>query len=96
MTLEEIEDWDGAVFFEAYETDMYYALIETVEPTAGMDGEFIFVNVEPGEHHRRVWGGENYGSIWRCWTSRPDKATREATPWERNSEPAPSAGKNRR
>lgn len=19
---------------------------------------------------------------WRCWTSRPDQATREATPWE--------------
>ena len=22
-----------------------------------------------------------YGSGWRCWTSRPDQATREATPW---------------
>ena len=23
----------------------------------------------------------NYGVKWRCWTSRPDQATREATPW---------------
>jgi hypothetical protein len=23
-----------------------------------------------------------YGKTWRCWTSRPDQATREATPWE--------------
>ena len=23
-----------------------------------------------------------YGKTWRCWTARPDQATREATPWE--------------
>lgn len=23
-----------------------------------------------------------YGKVWRCWTSRPDQAIREATPWE--------------
>ena len=23
----------------------------------------------------------DYGTKWRCWTSRPDQATREATPW---------------
>ena len=23
----------------------------------------------------------DYGKRWRCWTSRPDQATREATPW---------------
>ena len=54
IALEELEDWDGAVFFEAFETDMYYALIETVEPTAGMDGAYVFVNVVPGDHHRRI------------------------------------------
>ena len=26
---------------------------------------------------------EMYGKEVRCWTSRPDQATREATPWER-------------
>lgn len=28
----------------------------------------------------RATGG--YGDMWRCWTSRPDQATREAIPWE--------------
>ena len=81
MTLEELEDWDGAVFFELYETDMYYALIEDVELTAGMNGTYIFVNVEPGEHHRRAWDGKQYASIWRVWTSRPTDEVRRATPW---------------
>lgn len=85
MMLDELEDWDGAVFFEAFETDMYYALIETVEPTAGMDGEYVFVNVEPGKCYRRIWGGEHYGEIWRCWTSRPTDEQRRETPWPNES-----------
>ena len=24
---------------------------------------------------------DDYGIRWRCWTSRHDQATREATPW---------------
>ena len=82
MTLEELEDWDGAVFFEIYETDMYYALIEDIELTACINGGYTFVNVEPGEYHRRVWDGEHYGKIWRCWTSRPTDEQREAVKWE--------------
>jgi hypothetical protein len=31
----------------------------------------------------RATGG--YGELWRCWTARPDQATREATPWERSN-----------
>lgn len=37
----------------------------------------------------RFWGKskdgikfEDYGKTWRCWTSRPTDAQREATPWE--------------
>lgn len=35
---------------------------------------------------REIPGEENlssdlYGKTWRCWTSRPDQATREAIPW---------------
>lgn len=82
MTLEELEDWDGAVFFEACETDMYYALIENVDLTAGMDGEYVLVNVVPGEHYRRIWAGEHYGEIWRCWTARPTEEQREAVKWD--------------
>ena len=81
MTLEELEDWDAPVFFEAIDTDAYYALIETVEPTAGINGEVVLLNVTPGGHYRRVWSGEHYGEIWRCWTSHPTDAQMEATPW---------------
>ena len=82
MTLEELEDWDGAIFFEAYETDMYYALIDDVNLMAGIKGQYSFVNVEPGQWNAHIWGGEHYGSIWRCWTSRPTDAQREATQWK--------------
>ena len=30
---------------------------------------------------RQTMGDSGYGKTWRCWTSRPDQATREATPW---------------
>lgn len=28
------------------------------------------------------WKLSEYGKTWRCWTSRPTDAQREATPWE--------------
>lgn len=31
--------------------------------------------------HSGFYHKDNYGGDWRCWTSRPDQATREATPW---------------
>ena len=27
------------------------------------------------------WSQDEYGDTWRCWTARPDRETREATPW---------------
>ena len=30
---------------------------------------------------RQTMGDSGYGKTWRCWTSRPDDATREAIPW---------------
>lgn len=30
---------------------------------------------------RQTMGDSGYGKTWRCWTSLPDQATREATPW---------------
>lgn len=29
-----------------------------------------------------TYDADNYGKIWRCWTSRPTDEQREATPWE--------------
>ena len=30
---------------------------------------------------RQTMGDSGYGNTWRCWTSRPTDAQREATPW---------------
>ena len=30
---------------------------------------------------RQTMGDSGYGKTWRCWTSRPTEAEREATPW---------------
>ena len=29
-----------------------------------------------------TYDADNYGKMWRCWTSRPDEKRREETPWE--------------
>ena len=29
-----------------------------------------------------TYDADNYGEIWRCWTSRPDEKRRAETPWE--------------
>ena len=31
---------------------------------------------------RQTMGDSGYGKTWRCWTSRPTSAQREAIPWE--------------
>jgi hypothetical protein len=34
------------------------------------------------QHGNFSWKICEYGRTWRCWTSRPTDAQREATPWE--------------
>ena len=82
MALEELEDWDSPIYFEEIDMNEYYALIETVELAAGNKGTFVFMNVMPGEHHRRAWDGAYYNIFWRCWTSRPTDEQMEAVKWE--------------
>lgn len=41
-----------------------------------------FAIVRDWEFERIVADYMDYGVRWRCWTSRPDQATREATPWK--------------
>lgn len=33
---------------------------------------------------RQTMGDSGYRKTWRCWTSRPTDAQREATPWKKN------------
>jgi hypothetical protein len=41
-----------------------------------------FAIVRDWEFKRVMADYMDYGVRWRCWTSRPDQATREATPWD--------------
>lgn len=45
---------------------------------------FNMVRARLGNNPSRVFYPSifDYNKRWRCWTSRPDNATREATPWE--------------
>ena len=79
MTLEELPDWDGAFMIEirikgatvwaSWYTD-YELLGETVCRMVDIGGEV-------DDRFKKLYGYE-----WRCWTSRPTDAQREAEPWE--------------
>lgn len=71
---------------EALEAEYVYL---DVRPHSSLQCECcILIEDEDGDIvplKKGFWGSlecDDYGKEWRCWTSRPDKATREATPWE--------------
>lgn len=78
MTLEE-------VLALPYDTPMY------IENCDGLNGWDIFAGVTKDTDNDVVtgagwatceyWSQDEYGDTWRCWTSCPDQATREATAW---------------
>ena len=77
MTLEEVtEDKPDVVWFD----DRHYKL---TYPAFVSNGEVTgwIVSLSNGclERHDHIDG---YGKEWRCWTSRPTDAQREAIPWE--------------
>lgn len=78
LDLDELEDWDNAVWFEDKdEQDCYIVLIANVSTY-----DASFVNVEPGKFTRLDWLREFYKKEWRCWTARPTDEQRMNTPWE--------------
>lgn len=79
MTLEELPTWDGAFLIEARMNGetvwaSWYSEYELYDQTIcrmqDIDGEV-------DDRFKKLYGYE-----WRCWTSRPDEKTMEATPWE--------------
>lgn len=85
MTLEEIKALPDYVFLE--DRDISHAFsIKTISRPALP--QLVFVNIS-GEECVGFRGPDGdtslvtsrYGVEWRCWTSRPDQATREATAW---------------
>ena len=77
MTLEEIMMFDGAFIVE-YNPErlsrcMNWAMFHF------MDEKWVHIwRPRMVEHYAR----EQYGFTWRCWTSRPTDAQREATSWD--------------
>ena len=81
MTLEEVEqhnNQDGCVWFEQ---PTYNAVAAFVRKDDEDYTEIIspYLLGEPINHG--YMANRFYGKAWRCWTSRPDQATREATQW---------------
>ena len=78
MTYDELATFDGAF------------LIESSAISSQLDWVFFFdtdtksdaIWVEGFDGERYVVYREDYGTYTRCWTSRPDRATREAVKWD--------------
>lgn len=73
MSLEEVQRSDSPIFVEGINNYGQWGLVvdeflSTFHETLKPEGtEILFIE---------------YGKTWRCWTSRPTNAQREATPWE--------------
>lgn len=86
MALEELLDlkYDDVVYLEDFPTKSVFSaiVIEVVPKLPDVDIGVVQFRFAP------TWNGINnadlsyYGKVWRCWTSRPTDAQREATPWE--------------
>jgi hypothetical protein len=80
MTLEEVKqhnNQNGCVWFEQPTYNAVAAFVRKDEFEIEVISPYILG--EPINHG--YWLDSNYNVTWRCWTSRPDQATREATPW---------------
>ena len=77
MTLEEVNalDWDYCYLEQERLPGKEYR---------GMLGKYIMTCVTwPSITAAKISQGmDNYGKTWRCWTSWPSEAQREATPWQ--------------
>ena len=70
---------DSMLWFEPKELDndmWFMAYAQPVESDETDIHIYEFGNEQPIEAKKYL-----YGKTWRCWTARPDQATREATPW---------------
>lgn len=81
MTLEEVKqhnNQDGCVWFEqpTYNADAAFVIqdedyTEIISP---------YILGKPINHG--YWSNSNYNKKWRCWTSRPTDAQRDAVKWD--------------
>lgn len=77
MTAEQLEDWLEPVYLEDIFSGARWALIADFSANW-----FTFKVTEPGFLKEEEFHATEYGRRWRCWTSRPTDAQREAVKWE--------------
>ena len=87
MTLEELDALgDNAIvwleclytFDGMKTTTLQPAIYQSENSSPEEDGYYCVVS---SWSHSGFYHKDNYGGDWRCWTSRPTDAQREATPW---------------
>ena len=81
MTLEEVKqhnNQDGCVWFEQTTYNAYAAFVRKEDFEIEVISPYILGN--PINHG--YWLNSNYNVTWRCWTSRPTDAQREAVKWD--------------
>ena len=84
MTLEEMREMkyekDPLVYFEGKDDARYENWLFYAEPMTLKNGIVYFVTF--GDETGIEPDNNEYGKSWRCWTSRPTGAEREAAPWD--------------
>ena len=81
MTLGEVKqhnNQDGCVWFEQPTYNAVAAFVRKDE----FEIEVISPYILGAPINHGYWLSSNYNVTWRCWTSRPDQATREAVKWD--------------
>ena len=87
MTLKEVDALDdGAIIYsesrykadDKWATEIKPAIFQATASSPEEDGYYCIVSTWERSGFYHV---DNYGFDWRCWTSRPTDAQREAEPW---------------
>ena len=81
MTLEEVKqhnNQNGCIWFEQPTYNAVAAFAIQDEECTEIISPYILG--EPINHG--YWSNSNYNVTWRCWTSMPTEAEREAVKWE--------------
>ena len=86
MTYEEVLflKFDDVVYFEVYQTKAIFSSIVIRVIPRIPDIEIGVVQFRQAAGYNGIYNAELscYGETWRCWTSRPTEAQREATSWD--------------
>lgn len=75
MTISDFKD-DGAYYLEALPPFVLRPVIYRLDYSDPRHYNFVW------KYDQFTWNTDEYGKTWRCWTQRPTKEQREATPWE--------------